>query len=283
MSRHSMAKSTLWALALCALGSSSIATAADRHGYLVSLLTGAYDNNEQVWQQNEDDLPLGERRHYVFAATDDANTLTFAVGAGQSADAPGWQFTFATRDERDDGGAVYRISTIAPLGDSGRTCDWRWLPQGEGYRGSPVPRSRCDRSLPAAISVDSDFLRVEYGRDAADQARRVIFYRGWISMKRQRIDPEAGDDDYLFMRDLTAHNEGFKTPLLDKDGAPSGYTVELARLTQQTTQAAVLKIGVIEDATGKTLRYAWADPFADRIGINLRWFTSGWTRIETAP
>jgi hypothetical protein len=44
----------------------------------------------------------------------------------------------------------------------------------------------------------------------------------------------------------------------------------------------VLKLSVVGDADGATLAYAWANPEATRIGINLGWVQVG-LDLETAP
>lgn len=269
-----------WGAGVLTLALGAAASAAERHDRLLGMLTGAFDNNEQVWQQAEDRVPQDVRTHYRFASTDDKDTLTLARAPGQSAGDPAWRWAFETQDPAKPGQAVVIVSTVTAASGEGRSCIWRWTRFGEGFQGRPAPRSRCDRGLPTALAIDSDYLVVSTRNKQRHAARRVIAYQGWMSLKRQQIDPSAAEDDFIFARDVMMHNEGFKVPLKDKDGQPTGYTIELARLTQQSTQTAVLKIGVIEDASGKTLRYAWADPLADRIGINLRWLTTGFTRVS---
>lgn len=274
---------SLWrttAASVMALLLGSAVHAAERHDRLLTMLTGAFDNNEQVWQQAEDEVAQDERTHYRFAGTEDPNTLTLASAPGQTAQDPAWRWAFETRKPSKPGQAVVIASTVSAADGQGRACEWRWQRSGEGYQGRPAPGARCNRALPTALAIDSDYLVVSTRNKQRHAARRVIVYKGWMSLKRQQIEPAAADDDFIFVRDVRMHNEGFKAPLRDQDGQPTGYTIELARLTQQTTQTAVLKIGVIEDATGKTLRYAWADPLADRIGINLRWLTTGFTRAS---
>ncbi len=65
-------------------------------------------------------------------------------------------------------------------------------------------------------------------------------------------------------------------------GDETGYELELARLTYQNTRVAVLKLGVLDAATGETVAYSWADPDAVRIGINLGWMQAGLTQAGTA-
>lgn len=258
------------------------ALAVERHERLINMLKGSYDNNEQVWQEREDSLEPGPRRHYRIEAGADDNELLLASAASQRAGPARWRLRFETLGDPKDGKGVVIWSTVTDTADASDAarCRFRWLPSGIGYQGQIDKPRRCDRSLPHMLIVDGDFLVVGHRDGRIDQARRVIEYRGWISMKRQHLDPAAADNDYVFMNDVEFHNEGFVQPLLDRDGTKTGYSIELARLTQQTTRTEVLKIGVIEDASGKTLRYAWTDPFADRIGINLRWITSGLTRVQ---
>ena len=112
---------------------------------------------------------------------------------------------------------------------------------------------------------------------AVHRARRVTRYTGWIAFQKRRIDPTAADGDFLLMRDLALHDEGFVVSIAD-GGNPAGYAVELVRLTYQNTRTAVLKLGIVDESTGETLSYSWAEPGAERIGINLRWVQAGMTR-----
>ena len=79
-------------------------------------------------------------------------------------------------------------------------------------------------------------------------------------------------------RSVQLANEGGRTPLAWRDGQPSGYSLVLERLAYQDGNVPVLKLSVVEDSTGRTLAYAWADPHAERIGINLGWVQAGLER-----
>jgi hypothetical protein len=54
------------------------------------------------------------------------------------------------------------------------------------------------------------------------------------------------------------------------------FSAELAQLSHKNG-ARVLKLGIVETASGKTVAYTWANPEAERIGINLRWIQAGFT------
>lgn len=113
--------------------------------------------------------------------------------------------------------------------------------------------------------------------------RRAQHYTGWAAVKPDGPASTGGDDSYRFMSGLTVHNEGQVVPILDPDGRATGYSFQLARLTYQNTRTPILKLGLIDDATGETLVYSWAEPGAERIGINVRWAQVGLTRKPGVP
>ena len=126
---------------------------------------------------------------------------------------------------------------------------------------------------------DADGNRV-FGHDVPHKNRKVKFYQGWMALKAHRSNPDADLSDWIFTRIDKMHNEGQKIALLDKAGDRTGYTLSLETLTYANTEVPVLKIGVIDDRTGYTLSYSWTDPASRRLGLNVRWFQAGLTRID---
>lgn len=232
---------------------------------LVGLLAGEYNNHEQVWQQGLDGAPQNVRRHWRFREDGDAG-LDLSIGQGQAApDVPVWTFAFVAKRQ----GLVAEASGASQ-------CRYAWLSTPAGFEGEALDGGCA--GLPTRMSVDEAGLQSVWPTGEPERARRVRHYRGWVALQRSRLDAEAADDDYLFVREVNWHDEGFLLPILD-GGRPTGYAIELARLTYQNTRTAVLKLGVVDTATGKTLSYAWSTPGADRIGINLRWIQAGLTRV----
>ena len=82
-------------------------------------------------------------------------------------------------------------------------------------------------------------------------------------------DPPA--DAYDGKRGVLVHDQGDMLRLNDK------YSAQLAQLVYKNGTR-VLKLGIVDNATGKTVAYTWANPEAERIGINLRWVQVGFTR-----
>lgn len=119
-----------------------------------------------------------------------------------------------------------------------------------------------------------------FGREEPHKNRKVRRFKGWMGVKKSTVDPSYEGDDMHFMGDISIHTEGGKVALVNEDGEPTGYTIELAQLTYQNTTVPILKIGVIEDATGKTAVYSWTSTDASRVGINVRWFQAGLTAEE---
>ncbi len=230
---------------------------------LMMLLAGEFNNSEQVWQQDLDGDALAARTHLAWQRLSE-NEMTLAIGQGQSAGAPEWVFEFRLADNGK------------PVSDlRGHDCAYVWSTDGEGYLGAMTETSACADALPTSWQIDREWLVAGDDTDKV-KARRVTYYKGWIALSRQHLDETADADDYIFLSDVRSHDEGFITPILD-DGEETGYAVELARLTYQNTRTSVLKLGIIEEATGKTLAYSWANPHAKRVGINLRWVQCGFT------
>ena len=126
-------------------------------------------------------------------------------------------------------------------------------------------------------AFDEDGNRL-FGRDEPHINRKVSYFGGWAAIRRDAFDPVAADpEEMLLVPGLRLHNEGQVVPLVTESGDETGFSLELARLTYQNTRVAVLKLGVLEAATGETVAYSWADPDAARIGINLGWMQAGLT------
>ena len=257
-----------------ALGAAAVAlTAAASPGEeLLDLLTGEFNNHEQVWQQKLDGTVHVERRHWRFERTG-GKRLVLSVAPGQAAGEAAWAFDL--RPESLD-------TAVAPVDGGGPSCSYRWQAQADGFAGRQTPPGSCPESLPDEWRVSATHLLASNGTSGDTTryaARRVRYYRGWIALHRHRIDPSAAEDDVILIRNLRLHDEGSVFPIADT-GEPTGYAVELARLTYQNTGTAVLKLGIVDQADGETLSYAWTAPLSERVGINLRWVQAGFTRED---
>ncbi len=143
--------------------------------------------------------------------------------------------------------------------------------------------------LPLAITRDGEWLRVRFyvdqarGADASEALRRVQAFAGWAAINGGGPKAVADSSDWHLDRGVRIENEGGRYPLHWRDGAPSGYSLRLERLTYREGNVPVLKLSVIDDGNGQTLAYAWANPEATRIGINLGWLQVGLDRAPASP
>ncbi len=120
--------------------------------------------------------------------------------------------------------------------------------------------------------------------------RKVQYYSGWAGVSSEGIDL-AGDaanwvqteEGMSFTGELDhfgrfiIHNEGQIVPIPTRGGLPSGYSVQLAKLTYQGTVIPILTLKIHEDATGRVLTYGWTESDAERVGLNARWVQVGLT------
>ena len=256
----------------CALLGAPLAALTGTGVELLDLLEGEYNNHEQIWQQKLDGETRHERRHWRFERTGESG-LTLSVTPGQSAGEPAWVFELLPDS---------LATVVMAVGERGPQCAYHWEAAGNGFEGRAVLPNACPATLPRHWRVTPNRLlssHGEPGKETAYRARRVRYYDGWVALQRRRIDPQAAEEDHILIQGLRVHDEGSIVPITDA-GNPTGYALELARLTYQNTNTAVLKLGVIDEATGKTLSYAWSAPLAERIGINLRWVQAGFTRQD---
>jgi hypothetical protein len=138
--------------------------------------------------------------------------------------------------------------------------------------------------LPLRLSVQGDMLRVATfsdtarGADALELARRVRWFDGWAAINGGGPQAKAINQDWHLNRDLRLSSEGGRVSLRWRDGAASGYSLQLERTSYPERKLAVLQLDVIDDHSGEVLTYAWTDPDADAIGFNLGWLQVGLAR-----
>ncbi|TXI73330.1 MAG: hypothetical protein E6Q43_05600 [Dokdonella sp.] len=135
--------------------------------------------------------------------------------------------------------------------------------------------------LPIDIHHDGERLDVRLyadqarGPDAKVEARRVRWFEGWAALHGGGRSGDASSKDWHMNRELRLGSEGGRMALKWRDGQSSGYSLMLERATYRDGNVPVLKLSVLEDATGSTISYAWANPEASRIGISLGWIQVG--------
>ncbi|HEY7873281.1 MAG TPA: hypothetical protein VIC31_11250 [Rudaea sp.] len=138
--------------------------------------------------------------------------------------------------------------------------------------------------LPLRITLDGEMLHTTTfadqarGADAGIDARRVRWFSGWAAINGGGPKARAGNQDWHMQKDLRLSSEGGRAELHWRDGAASGYSLELERTTYAERKLHVMQLNVIDDASGQTIDYVWTDPAAGAIGFNLGWLQAGLTR-----
>lgn len=144
--------------------------------------------------------------------------------------------------------------------------------------------------LPLALTLDGQWLRVRLyadqarGPDAREELRRELQFTGWAAVNGGGAKAAADSNDWHMDRAIRIGNEGGRHALHWRDGGAAGYTLALEQLSYRDGTLPVLKLSVIDDGNGQVIAYAWANPEATRIGINLGWLQVGLDRVaEDTP
>ncbi len=143
--------------------------------------------------------------------------------------------------------------------------------------------------LPLRFTLDADMLRAATfadqarGADAGIDARRLRWFSGWAAINGGGPKAQAANQDWHQQKDLRLSSEGGRVALRWRDGAASGYSLELVRASYAERKLSVLQLNVIDDASGQTIDYAWTNPEATAIGVNLGWLQVGFTQAAVTP
>ena len=134
--------------------------------------------------------------------------------------------------------------------------------------------------LPMEIVASDNAVQVRSYSDhvlAADyvtDAHRARWFGGWAAINGAGPQAKADSSDWHMNRDLRIDSEGGRTNVNFRDGQASGYSLLLETLVVQDGELPLLKLSVV-DGAGQVIAYAWSDPDAKRIGINLGWVQVG--------
>ena len=134
--------------------------------------------------------------------------------------------------------------------------------------------------LPMQVIATGNAMQVRSYSDqalAADfhsDAHRVRWFGGWAAINGAGPQAKADSRDWHMHRDLHIGSEGGRIDVDFRDGQASGYSLLLETLVVQDGELPLLKLSIV-DAAGQVIAYAWSDPDAKRLGINLGWIQVG--------
>lgn len=117
------------------------------------------------------------------------------------------------------------------------------------------------------------------------ELRRGAPFTCWMAIPRFAKKPD-GTEDYLFAAGLRLHDQGGRVAAGGGDTRAPAAVFRLRNVVwpaPSTNKPSLVLYVIRPDAPDRAVSYAWADPGADLIGINLRWMQGSCTRDGAAP
>jgi len=307
------------ALAACQnMPGRGVATAGDAPARLDAALAGDWDNHEQTRQSTagiivphlRETLRLADRGRdgsfwlwrlestnakttthalwlYRIAATDNGNRVALT---------PYRALDPAAANAVYDGKQKFRFDAkqwaeLAPCAQDGEWKNAQFHAQTDSAACSALLPGLGESAalLPLRITLDGEMLHTTTfadqarGADAQIDARRVHWFSGWAAINGGGPKARAGNQDWHMQKDMRLSSEGGRAELHWRDGAASGWSLELARTTYAERKLHVLQLNVIDDASGAILDYAWTNARGSAIGFNLGWLQVGLTQEAQQP
>ena len=124
----------------------------------------------------------------------------------------------------------------------------------------------------------SDLAHDETDKPVAGQADRVPFKHRKARQFECWMTATQRDGDSTFRRGLTVHDQGGMIWLETEEDAPQQVGIKLRNVRwPYGRNRPSLVLYAHKPSQDKAVSYAWADPSAQRIGINLRWMQASCT------
>ena len=168
------------------------------------------------------------------------------------------------------------LAALVPASLAGTaSCEttWRFVASEQAFQGEINPQRCHDATLAQPLRISASEWRM-----GSVRSRKARYFEGWVWIKHAGPQATADDKRASFTKRLQLHTEGQRAPVLFEDGSTSPYLLELAQLTYQNTRKPILKLALVDRATGKSVSYIWANTDATMIGMNLGWFQAGMTQ-----
>lgn len=274
----------------------------------VQTAQGVFDNHEQVWLAHENS-PGSVPPPHIVVSIDATNQPDWTVWHIRLDASPVLEATWAMHSVAQADGTAMSVPHRALAATTAAASAFdaqQWTPLDAcALRSAPATlRMSADTAactaiapgigaeaalIPLAVEHDGEWLHVRLyadqarGADAREDARLVRWFTGWAAINGGGPKADAASRDWHMDRGARIGSEGGHYALKWRDSSPAGYSLALERLTYREGNVPVLKLSVLDDANGSTLAYAWANPEATRIGINLGWVQVGLERESDAP
>jgi hypothetical protein len=227
---------------------------------LANLLTGSFTNEEQVYFQEETRQPPSIRGGIRTERGADGNLNLQFLGAKDDAIGP----VIALRATGLSLASASCTNVYDPLGDAFVLNE---------------KASRCAWKGPRIEHVSAQGITMRAPNGDVLEYRRARSFTCWMSAPKATPKPD-GSTDWYYAGKLKLHDQGgrvwVESPELEAKRI--GYKLRNVIWPYGNNKPALTLYAYRGDDEKKAVSYAWADPEAKLIGINLRWVQGSCSR-----
>lgn len=225
---------------------------------LAALLTGTFTNEEQVY----------------FAAS---KGQTPPPWVGMTYAPEGDRLRLRTVDAYGKPGAEDQLATVSADATTTGACTRRYRPDGDGFVMSGT-EGTC-RSPGYVSEVRPAGLTVTLADGTKLDLRRAHGFTCWASIRKAALKPD-GSEDWSFERGIKLHDAGGRALVSSGEPQPQAMVLRMRNVvwSEGPNRPSLVLYIHKPDEPARAISYAWADPDAKRVGINLRWVQASCTR-----
>jgi len=231
----------------------------------LDLLPGLYDNQEQVYFENELDVDLSKRHNrgsFTVRLEDDG--LLSISDSRMKFSTP--VVVFRNSNEKELLGKITpnRKAINLTLGDD---CNFTVTRSNAQFFGVGAGSCKGETlSLSSeALKFSSDIVSISAGN-----FRRARLFKCWVS-------PEKEDGSYGFYNDVVLHDQGGMAWLSGEDHPRIGIKMRNVVWPTGRNRPSLVLYAYRGEDEDTAVSYAWTAPQGDRLAINLRWMQASCT------
>ncbi len=141
-------------------------------------------------------------------------------------------------------------------------------------------RGRC--AAPGLTAITDTGLAVTLADGTAIELRRGRQFRCWASIPRRAL--KDGKADWWFKNNLLLHDAGGRVAVVTDEAEPQRFSLRMRNIVWPSgPNQPSLVLYVHGDDPEQAIGYGWADPLAQRLGINLRSIQASCSLARDAP
>lgn len=231
----------------------------------LDILPGLYDNQEQVYFDDNLEVDPGERHKrgtHIVTLTDNGGLNV--PDSPMQFDKPSISFN-TPNGERTP-------ATVTPTRDAialtiGEGC--RFIIRRDNAQFSGTGAGSC---IGETMSLSPEALQISANIDSlsAGHFRRARLFKCWIS-------PRKSDGSYGFYNDVILHDQGGRAWLSGNDHPRVGVQMRNVVWPTGRNRPSLVLYAYRGEDEDKAVSYTWTGPDVDRLAINLRWMQASCT------